>query len=79
MSTHHLRNIRLDDYRKYLEHIGCKCTRTKGGHEHYTRQDLLRPLTLQSHITPVPEFIIKNHLRILSLTKKQFLDDFYTM
>lgn len=59
MSTQHLRNIGLGDYRKYLEHIGCKCTRTKGGHEHYTRQDLLRPLTLQSHISPVPEFIIK--------------------
>jgi hypothetical protein len=40
---------------------------------------LLRPLTLQSHITPVPEFIIKNHLRILSISKKQFLDEFYAM
>ncbi len=79
MSTHHLRNIGLDDYRKYLDHIGCRCIRTKGGHEHFTRNDLLRPLTLQSHITPVPEFIIKNHLRILGLNKKQFLDTFYTM
>jgi hypothetical protein len=79
MSTKHLRNISLDDYRKYLAYIGCKCTRTKGGHEHYTRNDLLRPLTLQSHISPVPEFIIMNHLRILLKTKKQFLDEFYSM
>lgn len=79
MPAYHLRNIGLDDYRKYLVHIGCKCIRTKGGHEHYTRQDLLRPLTLQSHISPVPEFIIKNHLRILGLTRKQFLDEFYIM
>lgn len=53
MSTQHLRNIGLEDYREYLNHIGCKSTRKKGGHEHYTRHDLLRPLTLQSHISPV--------------------------
>jgi hypothetical protein len=76
MSPKHLRNIELDDYRRYLNHIGCKCTRTKGGHEHYTRKDLLRPLTLQSHVSPVPEFIIKNHLRILGVSKGEFLKEF---
>jgi hypothetical protein len=76
MSTKHLRNIGLQDY---LNYIGCKRTRSKGGHDHYTRSDLNRPLTIQSHIDPVPEFIIKNHLRILGLTKKQFLDVFDTM
>lgn len=79
MSSQHLRNIRLSDYRKYLLHIGCKLTRSKGGHEPYTRPDLLRPITLQSHIDPVPEFIIKNHLRILGLSKTDFLNTFYTM
>ena len=77
MSGQHLRNIALDDYRKYLEYLGCKCTRRKGGHEHFTRSDLSRPLTLQSHIDPVPEFIIKNHLRILGIDRKQFLEQFY--
>lgn len=81
MSTRHLRNIGLNDYRKFLtsHEIDCKCTRSKGGHEHYTRKDLLRPLTLQSHIDPVPEFIIKNHLRILGMSKEDFLEKFYRM
>lgn len=79
MSTSHLRNIGLKDYCNYLEHIGCKLIRTKGGHYQYSRKDLGRPLTLQSHIDPVPEFIIQNHLRVLGLTKKQFLEVFYTM
>ena len=79
MSSRHLRNISLSDYQQYLIHIGCKCTRSKGGHDHYTRKDLNRPLTLQSHIDPVPEFIIKNHLRILQKTKIEFFDEFYTM
>lgn len=79
MSANHLRNISLKDYQEYLNHIGCKCIRTKGGHYQYARADLLRPLTLQSHIDPVPEFIIRNHLRILGITRTDFLDAFYSM
>ena len=69
MSARKLSNISLSDYRKFLTRIGCKCIRTKGGHEHWTRSDLLRPITFQSHISPVPEFIIKNGLRILGKDK----------
>lgn len=79
MSTRHLRNIDLGDYLKFLNHIGCKCTREKGGHVHFTRSDLARPITVQSHITPVPEFIIKQHLRALNMTKEKFLETFYLM
>jgi predicted RNA binding protein YcfA (HicA-like mRNA interferase family) len=60
--------------RDYLKELGCKKTRTKGDHEHWTREDLLRPITLQSHISPVPEFIIKNILKQLGKTKKDFID-----
>jgi len=42
-------------------------------------KDLGRPLTLQTHIDPVPQFIILNHLRVLSILKKEFLDGFYSM
>lgn len=72
MSKRKLSNVSLDDYRLFLEKAGCKCTRTKGGHEHWTRNDLNRPITVQTHVDPVPEFIIKNGLRILNLTKADF-------
>ena len=72
MSTRKLSNISVADYRKFLTRIGCKCIRAKGGHEHWSRTDLLRPITFQSHIEPVPEFIIKNGLRILGKEKKYF-------
>lgn len=74
MSGTHLRNIPLKLYREFLEDKGCVCNRTKGGHEHWSRGDLPRPITIQSHIDPVPEFIIKNGLRILGLSKQDFLD-----
>ncbi|WP_420580860.1 type II toxin-antitoxin system HicA family toxin [Reichenbachiella sp.] len=69
-----LKNIPLKLYRDFLKDQGCKITRTKGGHEHWTKKDLSRPITVQSHIDPVPEFIIKNGLRILKLTKQDFIN-----
>ncbi len=70
----HLRNIPLKLYREFLTDKGCTCSRISGGHEHWTKPDLLRPITIQTHIDPVPEFIIKNGLRILELSKQDFLD-----
>lgn len=74
MSTKHLRNVPLKLYRDFLKHQGCTCSRISGGYEHWTREDLLRPITIQTHVDPVPEFIIKNGLRRLGLSKKDFLD-----
>ncbi len=47
-------------------------TSTEGGHEVWARKDLLRPIIVQTHKCPVPEFIIQNALRNLKLTKKDF-------
>jgi hypothetical protein len=66
-------NISLSDYRLFLEKMGCVYIRTKGGHEHWQREDLIRPLTLQNHIDPVPAFIIKQHLRYLNISTQEFL------
>jgi hypothetical protein len=59
MSTQKLKNISLKEFRKFLKKVECKMVRTNGGHEHWTRSDLNRPITLQTHIDPVPEFIIR--------------------
>jgi hypothetical protein len=69
-----LSNVSLSEYRAFLLKVGCKPIRIKGGHEHWTRQDLLRPITIQTHIDPVPEFIIKQGLRTLGMTRKQFFE-----
>jgi hypothetical protein len=74
MSSKHLRNVPLKLFREFLKEKGCLCTRTNGGHEHWTRLDLNRPITIQTHVDPIPEFIIKNALTQLGLTKKDFTD-----
>ena len=73
MSTKHLRNVPLKLYQDFLKEQGCKCNRKKGART-WTRKDISRPITFQTHVDPVPEFIIKNGLRQLGLSKKDFLD-----
>lgn len=58
-----LKNISPRTIHQYLEWKGCKKIRTKGGHEIWTHRILSRPIVIQSHISPVPEFIIRQILR----------------
>lgn len=74
MSTRKLSNVTLDDYRAFLEKAGCKYVGTEGGHEKWVRKDLFRPVIVQTHVIPVPEFIIKNALRSLKLIKQDFFN-----
>ncbi|MFA4853719.1 MAG: type II toxin-antitoxin system HicA family toxin [Bacteroidales bacterium] len=67
-----LKNIPLKTFRQYLISKGLKQIRTKGGHEIWAGSDLRRPITLQSHVDPVPEFIIRNSLRTLGVTANDF-------
>ena len=63
-------NCDLATLRKVLDHKGCKPIRTTGGHEIWCRSDLLRPITIQTHIDPVPEFIVLQIMRTLKLSRK---------
>lgn len=72
MNTHRLSNIPLKDFRQFLEKAGCECEGIKGGHEKWTRSGLLRPVIIQTHIDPIPEFIVRNILRNLGLSKADF-------
>ena len=46
--------------------------RVSGGHEVWGRPGLLRPVIIQTHIDPIPEFIILNNLRTIGVTRKAF-------
>jgi hypothetical protein len=69
-----LKNISLRTFRKYLEWKGLKLQRTTGGHELWAGKPVKRPICLQTHIDPIPEFIIKQALRTLSADRDDFLD-----
>ncbi len=70
----HLKNISLKDFRKFLEFKGLKIIRITGGHEVWSGKELFRPIILQTHIEPVPEFIIRSNLRTLGSDKNELLE-----
>ena len=70
----HLKNITVSQFQSFLELVHCKEQKGKGGHLKWTRVDLLRPIIFQSHIDPIPEFIVKNNLRVLGYSKDDFFD-----
>jgi len=68
-----LKNISLHLFRKYLQWKGLKKIRTVGGHEIWSGTLLRRPIILQTHIDPIPEFIIRNALRTLGVKREDFI------
>ena len=68
-----LKNISLKFFRRYLLYCGLKHIRTKGGHEIWSAKDLSRPVVLQTHVDPIPEFIIKNNLRTIGQSEDHLL------
>ncbi|HCY41014.1 MAG TPA: hypothetical protein DHV48_06610 [Prolixibacteraceae bacterium] len=75
MNIPKLSNIGVEDLRRFLKDQGLhliKDSRGRGGHEKWSRADLDRPITIQTHITPVPEFIILQILRHLKMSKRTF-------
>jgi predicted RNA binding protein YcfA (HicA-like mRNA interferase family) len=66
-----LGNLPLKKVKKVLIHQGCKYIHTKGGHEKWTRSDLLRPIVIQTNIDPVPAFIVRQIMRTLNIDLKK--------
>ncbi len=77
MNTYKLSNIPVNDFRNFLTFVGCSKVKVEGGHERWIKPGITRPIILQTHISPVPEFIVKNTLRNLGMTKAQFFDCYY--
>jgi len=79
MPASKLSNIPVSKFRKFLESQGLKVikdARGRGGHEKWSKSGMNRPVTLQTHIDPVPEFIVKQVLRHLNMDRKTFNSEF---
>ena len=69
MNTYRLSNISIADFRLFLADKGCQQVETgNSGHEKWSKEGMLRPVVFQTHIDPIPEFIIRNNLRNMELT-----------
>tara|TARA_R110002049_G_scaffold162031_1_gene327656 strand:+ start:11307 stop:11555 length:249 start_codon:yes stop_codon:yes gene_type:complete len=75
MSTRKLTNIPLKDFRKFLSSQGLNVIKTakgRGGHEKWSKLGMDRPITIQTHVDPVPEFIVKQVIRHLEMNRNDF-------
>lgn len=79
MYARKLSNIPVSKFRKFLESQGLKViktTRGRVGHEKWSKSGMERPITIQTHIDPVPEFIVKQVLRHLKIDRETFFTEF---
>ncbi len=60
-------------FEKFLLYAGCIFEREHGDHRIYSRKDLKRPVVIPRD-SSLPVFIIRNNLRILGITPKDFLE-----
>lgn len=69
MNTYRLGNISIEEFRNFLEKHGCKKVPSGNtGHEKWVKEGTLRPVVFQTHIDPIPTFIIRNNLRNIGLS-----------
>jgi len=65
--------IRWQKFEKFLFKVGCKFKREKGDHRIYWRADLKRPIVLPRD-SQLPVFIIRNNIRTLGISSKEYLE-----
>jgi len=58
---------------KIFEAAGCNYSHTKGDHMIFRHDKAIRPLVIPKY-KEVPVFIIKNNMKIIGLTREEYLD-----
>jgi predicted RNA binding protein YcfA (HicA-like mRNA interferase family) len=64
--------IHWKKFEKFLFEVGCIFKREKGDHRIYWRTGLSRPIVLPRD-TQLPVFVIQNNLRLLGISREQYL------
>lgn len=65
-------NISGARFRRILQALGLSYVQTKGGHEMWFKEGMLRNAVFQTHEEPVPEDIVKNNMRTIGVSKEEF-------
>ena len=71
-----LSNITIAEFRLFLRAKGLTMERTNGGHEMWSKEGMQRPVVFQTHIDPLPEFVVKNNLTAVGVSRKELLEFF---
>ena len=67
------RPLHWKQFERFLLFVGCRFERERGDHRVYWRDGLKRPVVIPQDVA-IPVFIIRNNLRILGISIKDYLD-----
>ncbi len=68
-----LSNVSTKELRAILTLYGLEKKRIKGGHEAWKKKGISRTVVFQTHKEPIPEFIVRNAIRCIGITRQEFL------
>jgi len=65
-------SIHYKKFEKFLKYVGCEFERQRGDHLVYKRADLIRPIVFSAE-PDLPMFIIQNNIKVLGISKEQYI------
>lgn len=65
-------SIHWRKFEKFLLSVGCEFKREKGDHRVYWKAGIARPIIVPRD-TELPAFIVLNNLRVLSVSRNEYL------
>ena len=65
--------IHWKKFDRFLIYVGCQFERSKGDHRIYSRSGLERPIVIPRD-KDIPVFVIRNNLRVLSISQAEYLE-----
>ncbi|MEK7089616.1 MAG: type II toxin-antitoxin system HicA family toxin [Patescibacteria group bacterium] len=67
-----IRSIHWKEFEKFLFGVGCEFKRESGDHRIYWKKGIKRPVIIPRD-TALPVFIILNNLRVLGISRDEYL------
>ena len=67
-----IQSIHWKEFEKFLFKVGCVFKREKGDHRIYWKNGMKRPIVIPRD-TSLPAFIISNNLKLLGISREEYL------
>ncbi len=67
-------SVKTRNFIKVIKHWGLTHRGTKGSHQRWSKAGMIRPVIIQSGNKNIPEFHIRNNLRTIGKSWKEFFD-----
>ena len=67
-----IRSVHWKEFEKFLLQVGCEFRREKGDHRVYWKAGIRRPIIIPRDVS-LPVFIILNNLKVLGISRNEYL------